>query len=386
MQQLVVLGTDGLIHLVDVGPAEGPDSLAGNSVVGNRVETSVLGRPPAGSAISAPVWGPDGSWVAWSESDGVEGTIRVVDVAGGGDLARIQGFVAFVLVPSPDGRRIAHLATGPLGLELSVSDIKGRSVKGPRASQLIARGAPLYWAWAPDGDRLVVHREGEVTVHDLRDGSEVALDVKADGFLAPWWSAGGDEIIFVDAAHRLVVVPADGAVDPIPIFQGQRGYRFAVDPTGQRVAVVIAGPDGPGEDTHVAVIDRLTGEPEIVVDEPVAGMWWSPDGRRLLTLVRAGGRDEPFVRWAVWDGGDALLSAPFQPSSQLATTILPFFEQFASAHSFWSPDSESLVTPGVMRGGRSEVFVHHIGVQRPPRPVCAGVLAWWRPEINPRVR
>ncbi|MGY9072648.1 MAG: hypothetical protein ACKVHU_06855 [Acidimicrobiales bacterium] len=362
MDQLVALGTDGLIHLVDVAGIDEVD----------LTEPRVLGRPSTGFSISAPVWGAGGETVCWSESDDVEGQIRVVDAASGETVTRIPGFVAFALDPSPDGTRLAHLAVGPLGLELSVSELADGG-----ETRLIARGAPLYWAWSPDGDRLVVHREGEVTVFDLRDGSEIALEVEASGFLAPWWSPAGDEIIFVDSAHRLVVVPSDGAVDPVPIFQGQRGYRFAVDPTGQRVAVVVAGPDA---DTHLAVIDRLTGESEIVIDEPVAGMWWSPDGRQLLTMVRAAGPSEPFVRWAVWNGAEPIYGVPFQPSTAMATTVLPFFEQFAASHHLWSPDARALVTAGVMRSGRPEIFVHHLDVPRPPRPVIDGTLAWWRPK------
>lgn len=365
--QLLVLGADGLLYICDVDAT--------------HHQTDLLARPKTGHEILAPVWGPDGSWLAWSESDGVEGRIRVMQTDG--ELLLEQpGFPAFCLDPSPDGSRLAQLASGPLGLELSVVDL------ATGATSLVARGAPLYWAWAPSGSRLAVHVHQRVFIAELAmlGGSVVEhqLSEGVDRFLSPWWSPAGGELVMVDAEERLVALSLDGDVSAT-IAEGQAGYRFAVDPSGQRVAVVRPRSDS----AVVEVIDRLTGERSLAVDEPVAGMWWSPDGARLSSLVRAGADNEPLVRWNVWDGGNPpddrrVFTAPFQPTRVVAETVLPFFEQFAFSHSFWSPDGQAIVAPGVLGTGRSEVLVHDLA-GRSPRPMGEGVLAWWSPgsEVRP---
>lgn len=354
-----MLGTDGLLYVADVGDAS------------HQVE--LLARPRTGREILAPVWGPGGDWLAWSESDGVDGRVRVMTPTGEGVLEQ-AGFPAFCLDPSPDGQYLAQLSTGPLGLELTVIEL------ATGATTLVARGAPLYWAWAPGARRLAVHVHRRLFIAHIgaMDGAVIEYDLldDVDRFLAPWWSPGAGELVAVDDQQRLVAISFDDD-ERTPVAAGQSGYRFAVDAAGQRVALVSQHHDG----AVVDVVDRLTGERVTAVDEPVAGMWWSPDGTALGSLVRAGGADEPLVRWNVWRGGDAsqnFLSAPFQPSRVVAETVLPFFEQFAFAHHFWSPASQRLVMPGVMRGGRNEVFVHEPGAGA-PRSITDGTLAWWAP-------
>jgi len=355
--RLVGLGTDRLLYVVDVAD--------------DSHEASLLARPDAGREILSPVWGPGGRWVAWSESDGVDGRVRVRTPAGE-DLLDQPGFPAFCLDPSPDGSQLASLATGPLGLELSVIDLESGS------TTLVARGAPLYWTWGPSGRRLAVHVHRRVFVANLGvlgPGTAVEHDLLADvdRFLTPWWSPAGGELVLVDDRQRLVALSFDGEVIA-PIAEGQPGYRFAVDPAGQRVALVSQR----SEFAVVDVVDRLTGERVTAIDEPVAGMWGSGDGSRLLALVRAGEEGQPFVRWGIWDGGETTLTAPFQPSRVVAETVLPFFEQFAFSHRFWTENSDAIVTPGIMRGGRSEIFVQTFD-DRPPRPVMDGSIGWWSP-------
>jgi hypothetical protein len=220
MSGLLILGTDGLLHLARVEH--------------DRVEVEVFARPRIGREILSPVWGPDGSWVAWSESDGVDGRIRVMGVDG--DVVFEQsGFPAFCLDPSPDGSRLAQLASGPLGLELGVLEVPGGG------STLVARGAPLYWCWAPSGKRLAVHVEERVVVADLAvlAGAVVEHELvhRSDRFLSPWWSPGGQELVLVDDQQRLVAMSVQDDV-VVTLAEGQPGYRFAVAPDGRRIAVV----------------------------------------------------------------------------------------------------------------------------------------------------
>ncbi len=359
--RLVILGEDGLLYLAEARRA------------GSRVTVAfdLLARPETGREILSPVWGPGGAWVAWSESDGVGGRVRVMDPHGE-SLHDLPGFPAFCLDPSPDGSRLAMLSAGPLGLELLVLDLASG------ATSLVGRGAPLYWSWAPSGKRLALHVGNRVAIADLAvmEGTVVEHDLMdpAGRFLAPWWSPAGGELILGDPEEGLVAVSLDGSVVS-PISEGRAGVRFAVDPSGQRVAMVVQH----GERSRVEVVDRLSGRREVAVDEPVAAMWWSPDGVRLATLVAGGRQGEPLLRWRVWGAGSTIDSPPFRPTRVLAETVLPFFEQFSFAHRVFSSDGRWLAVPTVTATGRSDVVLY--GVEGgDPVIVGEGVLAWCAPS------
>lgn len=371
VRKLVVVDIDGSLNIVTTG--------TGNAVP-RSVDVSLFARPEADMEIIAPVWSADGRWLAWTETDGVEGRIRVVEESSRDSLIDVPGFVAFCLDPSPDGQRLAHLASGPLGLELGVTDIDSGD------TELVARGAPLYWSWSPDGRRLAIHNGSELRIVALGAGAERSeadrlVTDDTGQYLAPWWSPTGDEIIYVDGESRLVVLNLAlweaGAGEPAVLVDDQEGYRFAVDSNGRRVAFVCRGEDG---EAAVRVLDRLTGESVIAFDESVAGLWWCPDGRRLLALVRAPKDAESSVRWAVWDHSDVVVGESFQMSSTLAATVLPFFEQFAPAHHLWSPDGRAVVTAGVGDGGRSEIIVQELDSPTSRVVVAEGTVAWWAPR------
>jgi TolB protein len=371
LRKLVVVGIDGSLNIVTTG--------TGGSA-SDSVDATLFARPEADMEIVAPVWSADGRWLAWTETDGVEGRIRVVEESSRNSLIDIPGFVAFCLDPSPDGHRLAHLASGPLGLELGVTDIDSGD------TELVARGAPLYWSWSPDGQRLAIHNESELSIVGLGQGPErpeadrLVTD-DSGKYLVPWWSPAGDEIIYVDGESRLVVLNLAlweaGGGEPAVLADDQEGYRFAVDPNGRRVAFVCRGEDG---EAAVRVLDRLTGESVIAFDESVGGLWWCPDGRRLLALVRASTDAEASVRWAIWDHSDVVVGESFQMSSTLAATVLPFFEQFAPAHRLWSPDGRAVVTAGVSDGGRSEIIVQELDIPTSRVVVAQGTVAWWAPR------
>ncbi|KAL4433073.1 hypothetical protein ABPG77_006500 [Micractinium sp. CCAP 211/92] len=91
----------------------------------------------------------------------------------------------------------------------------------------------------------------------------------------------------------------------------------------------------------------------------VQALQWSPDGRRLLFLVRRSGGGMPMValskrphyRWMVYDvccGGqgddDGRLGSvtqclPFNPTLEFLDRYLPFFDQYSRSLRLWSPDS-----------------------------------------------
>jgi TolB protein len=315
-----------------------------------------------------PTWMADGRHVIWSRvRSPTEGWLEVARADGSSRRAMPPGFPAFYLYPSPDGRRVAHLSEGPLGLELMVLDL------GSGESTLMARGAPLYWSWAPDGRWLFMHVGDELSLASL-EGDVDILAVEPGAFLAPWWSA--DALVYVARAgerHRLVVADRSGEVLSVAAeFEGV--VRFIPDPAGRRVAYVVHGLGGPGS---LMVVDLATGRRTEVTEEPVLGFWWSPDSIHLLVL-RLLGSAMPWLRCSVWDEDGLRSFGPFLPSAALVREVLPFFEQFAQSHGLWSPDSSAFTYPGLLESGRRGIWVQALDGSEPCW-VADGLSAWWSP-------
>lgn len=325
----------------------------------------IIGQPAGTAKLVSAAWTPDGRTIVLAHSTGgVEGRLVFHSVASGEQSTVEHGFVSFYLSPSPDASQVAHLSTGPLGLELGVVDL----VTG--AGRLVERGQPLYWSWRPDSRGLAVHVGDSVVLHDLDGGREV-LTAGAGRFLAPIWGWDGSVTYGVD--DELVVRAPDGAV--ATILAGVAPLRFVADPDHRRIA--FADPDEEGQ-VGLAVLDILTGRRDVVLDEPTAGFFWSPDGRHLAALVAGDGAGA--VRWAVWDGDGTDRMSSFVPGSGWSREVLPFFEQYALSHAVWSADGTALVATGRLGDGQAEVLVQPVGGEVAASPRGPGRLAWWRPR------
>lgn len=354
MNRLVVLGTDGNLYLV------GGDGAG-------LVRLTDDGGADAGHF--QPTWMADGQHVIWSRvRSPTEGWLEVVWADGNGRQALPPGFPAFYLYPSPHGRRVAHLSEGPIGLELVVVDLSSGE------STLVARGAPLYWSWAPDGRWLVMHIGHELSLATV-EGDMEFLGVEPGIFLAPWWSA--DALVYVTRAgerHRLVVADRSGKVLSVAAeFEG--AVRFIPEPAGRRVAYVVHGHGGPGP---LMVVDFATGRRSEVTKEPVLGFWWSPDSNHLLVLGFALGSAMPWLRYSVWNEDGLWSFGPFLPSAAMVREVLPFFEQFAQSHRLWSPDSTAFTYPGTLESGRKGIWVQALDGSEPCW-ATDGLSAWWSP-------
>lgn len=357
MSRLLVVEADGD---VSVRRSEAPD------------ERSSLGEPAEGHSLAATCWAGGGLSVVSSHvaDDTTDGRLVVHELAAGRQRVVDDVFAAFYLSPSPDGVRVANLAAGPLGLELSVLDL------GTGENQLVERGQPLFWSWAPDGSALVVHVADVVAVVELGqpgDGAErTVLTEEAGHFVAPSWLPDGRLLYAV--GDELVSRAPDGGM--AVLLEGLAPLRFVVDADGRRIAY--AEPDDGGR-VGLSVLDVVTGTSDRVLEEATAGFFWDREGRRLAAVVAADD-EHRLVRWAVWDGGDVERLAPFVPGQDWARRMLPFFEQYAQSHPVWSADGSHLVAAGRVRTDLTEILVQSVDVPSPtPHPLCPGTQASWAP-------
>jgi hypothetical protein len=230
--------------------------------------------------------------------------LLVERVAGGGersfytmapDGSRVSeraGFPAdaFLVTPSPDGRRLAYLR--PVGgfVHAFVMDRDG----GARTPLLEGERAVQHLAWSPDGTRLALQ------VSELASGADDVYVVNADGSgvanltpdplpgiwadRAPAWSPDGTRIAFSSnrsGVTRLWVMGADGT-GPAPVVDpafDSTERAPAWSPDGSLLA--FAGATAAGGSGVGVVRPDGTGYRLVPVRELVGRLAWSPDGRLL---------------------------------------------------------------------------------------------------------
>jgi TolB protein len=153
------------------------------------------------------------------------------------------------------------------------------------------------------------------------------------------------------------------------------------------------------------LIDARTGAVRTLVEGFVVAFFWSPDGRTIaaLRLARPGDQTAGVipaitaaerartvaaatpspgaeVRLSFIDVGTGVVRSDrvVQPAATLAGQILPYFDQYALSHRFWSPDSASIVLPLVDDTGRTKIMVVPAD-GTDSRSLVAGESAFWSP-------
>jgi len=330
------------------------------------------------------VWSPDGDHVAWAQVDGSTGVPRsglvVADASGEDRRETPLPVVPFYLAWDPTSSRVAFLGGAP---PFTMGFVERR---GETAATPLSRGAPLYFSWAPDGDRLVVHL-GLDDLFEVRiDGTRPRALDRTGLFQAPVWSPDGETIVYV-REHGVSgigqIVARDvrsERVTPLAEIDGQ-GF-IVLSPDGRRLAYAARGvdelilyglslPDG-ATDLGVRIIDLADPVSVVASDDPAIGWSWSPDGRRLAILEPVYGEVGVSFRWRVWTGGSSFTTEPFVGSMVLQDEM-NFFTQFAQSASIWAPDSSAIAYPAETADGTA-IFVQPL--ERGARPFAVGEGTW----------
>lgn len=319
--------------------------------------------PHQQARVSTAAWSERGQWTAWSvDSVAIDGVrqLRHHDEESDQASVLLDAVSSFYLNPSPCGRWLSHLSMGPLGLELALSEIRTGELR------IIERGQPLFWAWSDDSTQIAMHVGHRVLVADIVDGSTRLLSDDAGSFVTPCWLPGGSVVYAIDDA--IVAAGADGTVRSL-VSSGSTG-RFTLSPDSRQLAYLAVERTG----LALVVMDLATLATTSVTSGPVAAFFWSPDGGRLAIVSAAG---ESHVQWIIADETGLVRSAPFRPTRSWAGTILPFFEQYAQSHTFWSHDASSLVAPTVDDAGRAGATLFPVDHPEAVRTIADAELAWF---------
>jgi dipeptidyl aminopeptidase/acylaminoacyl peptidase len=209
-----------------------------------------------------------------------------------------------LVVPSPDGRRIAIVAPREQSADLGVYDRERDTLEWVG----VTPETEIRPVWSPDGRRLAFTRHarsvewrelwvwtadsGALTRlwrdEDTRSVVRAEFDVSFSPDPSPG-SGQAQQVAFVapvDGFGQVLVAPVSGG-EPRRVSRSGECGQPAWSPDGRSLAWVANLTGSPGwHEHHLFVIDSAGGEPERVTSGPclVESFRWSTDGRRLAIV------------------------------------------------------------------------------------------------------
>ena len=344
----------------------------------------------SGLVAIQPTWSPDGSRLVWTEV-GHMGEIPQASIVtsgpGGERLERIPAPVApFYYYWSPGGDQVAFLAGGPGGkVDLGILDGDLRFLGGAQ---------PYYFAWAPDGRSLLTHTDLDVVSLLDTNGTATTLERTEARFQAPQWAADGTRLVYAIGSppetggvrtgafqtngQEIVVTDTAGAIlHRLGAFAGLASFELS--PDGTQIAHSVTLDRDTFNFGPLAVTDLASGGEQTVSRHPVLAFQWSPVRDLLLYLAAEEGIDHPSFRWVVWDGETSTEYARVVPTTNFATSYLPFWDQYARSHTLWAPDGSAFSYSGLDEQGRPAVFVQTLEGDSGPSRIASGDVVFWSP-------
>ncbi len=377
---------------------------------------SIVRYTAPGVTFQFPAWSPDGTRIAAIGTDGGGAGVDVFAAPDGASAAteptivyRAPGHPAFYLYWAPSGKALGFLTNEPDGIALRYAPADASA-----PDTTVRNAAPMYWQWV-DPTRLLVHSGGNAPGAFV---GEVGLDgalaepnaIQAGLFRAPGLSGSGAYLAYATpdqgASASVVVESRDGATHhEVPVF-GEAALEF--DPVGDMLAFVAAARAGATPELPVGplrVVDPVSGAVRTLLGGSVVAFFWAPDGRTIAALRLNGPADTNIASRADAVG---LLASAGAPAAQTAagillrvafvdvasgairservgrlselfiSQILPFFDQYALSHRFWSPDGTSILLPLDDDQGVSQLTVIPADGSDTHR-LATGVLGTWSP-------
>ncbi len=324
-----------------------------------------------------PVWSPDGALLAWSAFDRrpTESPASLVlatpDATWRVDHPAV--FPPFYLAWRPDGAAVAALAEGPLGLELSVTAVASGS------SEIIHRGAPLFLDWSPTGALAVHAGSGDsagLEVHSAEYDRDAFAALTLGSFSAPAFLPDGSLLaVVVHQGQPVLAILDRGATVTRVVATAEFGSRFVVHPSGDWVATT-SGRSATG----ALVVHHLPTDTMSFVDERAPALFsWSHGSTDLLFARILDRGDFPTLEWCTWHEGEVRSHVTARITATFAREILPFHEQFARSHSWWSPAGTAFCHGAVDDYGNDTIWVMHLDRPKPER-IASGSMAVWSPR------
>jgi Tol biopolymer transport system component len=170
-------------------------------------------------------------------------------------------------------------------------------------------------------------------------------------FRVPAWSPREDLLAYVEQkedSNTLYLLDAAGNERaPVATAPGIITALWSTD--GRFLAFGGAGHAGSVMLSWIKVLDLENGRIQSLVDEPIAGFFWSPRGDALLYISVDAQRSHLCWHRAHRETGERTDLVRFLPSRE-QTLIFSFFDQYAHSHPPVAPDGSMLAFVGYLIG------------------------------------
>ena len=305
-----------------------------------------------------PAWAPDGNQIACFGMRGTAETqleTSLYAVAADGidswELSGLSGGMPIYGNWSPQGNAFAALVQRGQKLSLEIIRLNQLGTTTP-----VISGAPLFWSWSPQGDKLAVHVGGNhpagrarVVVVDVSSGQILHQITDRPGdFRVPVWAPQDSLLAYVehsdDGNDILFLYDVDsGEKGPVATVGNGTVALWAAD--GHTLAFSSAVRSGSFILPQVDILHLSTGRTSTVLEEPVLGFFWSPQGDFLLYLTIE--QQQNYLCWhrLMQASGEKTELVRFLPSRE-QMFILSFFDQYALSHPPLAPDGSALAFAG----------------------------------------
>ena len=350
------------LRVIDVDRKSGTD-------IGALADSRLANRQPA--------WSPDGALLAWSAFDRRQtdspASLAIATPDATWRIDHPAVFSPFYLAWRRDCSAVAALADGPLGLELSVTDVASGSC------EIVHRGAPLFFDWSATGALAVHAGTGEsarLEVHGADYDHEAFTALTLGSFSAPAFLPSGELLaVVVHEGHPVLALIDRAATVQRVITNAEFGSRFAVHPSGDWVATT-SGRSASG----ALVVHHLPSDTMSFVDERAPALFaWSAESIGLLFARVLDRGDSPVLEWCTWHDGEVRAHVRARITATFAREVLPFHEQYARSHSWWSPTGDAFCYGAVDDYGNDTIWVVNIARPNPER-IATGSMAVWSPR------
>ena len=360
-----------------------------------------------GRGYRFPTWAPDGRRLAFLGPSETNPSALYISPTGSSDPIVVfdePQSAPFYLYWAPDSNSITFLTQELSGLAMRQID-----TRTPDMDHTLGEGAPFYWVWSPQSDRMLLHVGGSradssqahISLLDNdQDAERVELNLAPGSFQAPVWSSNGTHFFYIatnnegqesifrtnaQTLEQVVITDLGGLATYLILSSNDRHIAYLQLERGIRAPfgkAYLANTDGKNH--------------KVLTDDPVASMYWSPDGTKLALLSLSRHDEGPtaklsaglaaplpqqslMLRWWIYDVEtedlEPLIS--FAPTSSFLQTV-PFFDQYHLSLTFWSPDSRYfVVTKNNDNSEGGTIWVVDTTGEEEPLKVGQGSMAVW---------
>lgn len=320
---------------------------------------------------------------------------------GAREIYTSDSHVPFFLYWSPNGEWVSFLSStqGSTAMAMQIAPVGGGE------SSVVDSGRPYYWAWSPEGTKVMAHAGGSAAVNP--DGArlslvemepvirETGIGIRPTNFQAPVYSPDGEYVLLAGAIgdqQQLILTDSTGRLQRVLAdFEGNIAFDWA--PKGDFAAYVTSDANSRARVGDLTFLDlRKPNDPKLILTEAkdVMAFFWAPDGKKLAFFVpvvlseAAEGEEQTAENTrfllelyiAEPKNGEFRRIAAFQPTPTFLN-IFPFFDQYQRSVTIWSPNSRYLVVSAIASEDVQGLFIVPASGDFEPRFLTEGRLAFW---------